>query len=107
MSRAWYKSLTRPLLLTAPLALALLVAAVTLADSPKSDQKAPAASAPKIEWKSTSQPSATPAPGIYASVPYSAIVVVPPETDTKFVITPPKGAVESTVQPPVYKLVPR
>jgi hypothetical protein len=60
----------------------------------RSEVRAKAAEAPALE------------PGLYASVPYSMIVQVPREVDSKIVVQPSGKAVESTVQPPPNTLVP-
>ena len=49
----------------------------------------------------------TPAPGAYASVPFSSIVVVPPPIDPKSVVRPREMlAVARIIQPPPTILVP-
>ena len=69
----------------------------------------PSAASPTPPGVYLTNPVSTPthAPGIYAAVPYSLTVIVPAEMDRRAVIVPPNVAIESAVQPPPLKLVPR
>jgi hypothetical protein len=45
-------------------------------------------------------------PGLYAAVPYSALVVVPAPVDPKFVVPPVGKAKGRVIPPPAIELVP-
>ena len=51
-------------------------------------------------------PAVAPAPGLYAAVPYTALVVVPPPIDPKFAVPPRTAATARVIVPPATDLVP-
>jgi hypothetical protein len=77
----------------------LTVGAALLAKSPKVASH-PSPLPPKLR-------SSTPAPGIYAAVPYTAIVVIPTPMDRKFVASAGRDLDHgATVETPAIKLLP-
>jgi hypothetical protein len=81
--------------------------ALTLRSPDSRPASSPAAQHFTLAADQTPASIATPAPGLYAAVPYSAIVAVPAPTDPKFLASP-GGHPDRTalVESPAIKLVP-
>jgi hypothetical protein len=64
------------------------------------------ATPPGVTHRVVPVPEVAPAPGLYAAVPYTGLVVVPPAMDPKFIVPPRRGATARVIVPPPTGLVP-